>query len=228
MLRRVYQGFLYRHDAFHIHPIVGLLILFLQFLLLIGNNIMILMIILSVILVENVISSNFQGIFSLLRAILPLLLILGGFTFLFGGPTQASLIIFRLLIGTFSCSFFFAVTNPSDLTRVLEKIKVPTKWAIIPSLALTMVPRVAKDAEETFQTLALRGEIGGFFIKWLPKALAIFVASVLYRSEFLAQSLYSKGVGIQQRTHYRSVPFQKGDIIRLVSWLVICILIIAI
>ena len=143
----------------------------------------------------------------------------------FSTLTQAFLVVLRLLIGALSCSFFFAVTNPSDLTRILEKCKVPTKWALVPALALTMVPRVAKDAEETFETLTLRGEISGFFLKWLPKALAIFVASVLYRSEFLAQSLYFRGLAIQKRTHYRLVPFRKRDLLRLFTWLIFVTLI---
>jgi len=126
-----------------------------------------------------------------------------------------------LLIGALAFSFFFVVTNPSDLTRVLEKLRIPTRVAILPALALMMVPRVAKDAEDTFETLALRGEIKGFFIKWLPKALAIFIASVLYRSDFLAQSLYYRGFLIQKRTHYRQVSFRKIDFSRIFSWLVI-------
>lgn len=224
MLRRVYQGFLYHPDNLHVHPLVGMLILGFQFVLLIGNNTLVLVLLLFVVGLENMIYGNLRGSLSLLRAIIPLLIFLGIISFIFGGLTRAFIVVLRLLIGAFSCSFFFAVTNPSDLTRILEKSKVPTRLAILPALALTMVPRVAKDAEDTFETLALRGEIEGFFLKWLPKVLAIFIASVLYRSEFLAQSLYYRGFGVQRRTHYRSVPFQKIDVFRIFTWVIFSVI----
>ena len=222
MLRRVYQGFSFRPDAIHVHPIIGIFVLGLQFLLLvIGRNFTILIPLLSLIVIENLLYGNFRGTISLIRAMTPLLLFLGILTLFFGGLIQAILVILRLLVGALSCSFFFAVTNPSDLARSLEKCNIPTKLAILPALTLTLVPRVAKDAEETFDTLALRGEIHGFFLRWLPKTIAIFVASVLYRSEFLAQSLHFRGLGIQKRTHYRSVSIQKADFLRLFIWLII-------
>ncbi len=221
MLRRVYQGFSFRPDAIHVHPIIGIFVLGLQFLLLvIGRNFTILIPLLSLIVIENLLYGNTRGILSLIRAMTPLLLFLGILTLFFGGIIQAILVILRLMIGALSCSFFFAVTNPSDLARSLERCRIPTKFALLPALTLTLVPRVAKDAEETFDTLALRGEIHGFFLRWLPKAIAIFVASVLYRSEFLAQSLHFRGLGIQKRTHYRSVPIQKTDLLRLFVWLI--------
>lgn len=224
-LRRVYKGFLYRPSARHVHPLVGLLILGIQFVLLLIYDIFILFFLLSIVILENVIYGNLRGSISLLRAIIPLLIFLGAVSFIFGGLIQASIVVLRLLIGAFSFSFFFVVTNPSDLTRVLETCKVPARVAVLPALALMMVPRVAKDAEDTFETLALRGEIKGFFIKWLPKVLAIFIASVLYRSEFLAQSLYYRGFMVQKRTHYRSVPFQKIDVARIFTWIIVSTLI---
>lgn len=224
-LRRVYQGFLFHPEAVHVHPLVGMLILGLQFAILLVNDPLILTLLLVLVGFENILFNNTRGSLSLLRAIIPLLIFIGGLTFIFGGLSRAFLVVLRLLIGAFSCSLFFAVTNPSDLTRIIENFKIPTRWALLPALALTMVPRVAKDAEETFETLTLRGEISGFFLKWLPKVLAIFVASVLYRSEFLAQSLYFRGLAIQKRTHYRSVPFRKTDFFRLFTWLIFLILI---
>jgi len=220
-LRKVYQGFLYRPTALHVHPLIGILILGIQFLLLLKNDVIFLFLMFFIVSFENIFFRNIRGSLSLLRAIIPLLIFLGLVSFIFGGLIQATLVVLRLLIGALAFSFFFVVTNPSDLTRVLEKLRIPTRVAILPALALMMVPRVAKDAEDTFETLALRGEIKGFFIKWLPKALAIFIASVLYRSDFLAQSLYYRGFLIQKRTHYRQVSFRKIDFSRIFSWLVI-------
>jgi energy-coupling factor transporter transmembrane protein EcfT len=191
-----------------------------QFLfLLIGYNIAILIFILMLIVIENIAYRHFYGMISLFRAIIPLILFLGLLSFFFGGIFQVYFVTLRLLIGALSCSIFFALTNPSDLARVFENIKIPAKFALIPSFALTMVPRVSKDAEETFDTLNLRGEIQGFFLRWLPRTLAIFVASILYRSEFLAQSLYFRGFDIQKRTHYRTVTFHRLDLIRIVVWI---------
>ncbi|MFX1514957.1 MAG: CbiQ family ECF transporter T component [Promethearchaeota archaeon] len=220
-LRRVYQGFLYRPNALHVHPLIGITILGMQFLLLLRDDILLLFLLLIVVGIENVVFRNIQGSLSLLRAIVPLLIFLGMVSFLFGGLIQATLVVLRLLIGALAFSFFFVVTNPSDLTRVLENLRIPSRVVILPALALMMVPRVAKDAEDTFETLALRGEIKGFFIRWLPKALAIFIASVLYRSEFLAQSLYYRGFLLQKRTHYRHVPFRKIDLSRIFTWLIV-------
>lgn len=224
-LRRVYQGLLYRPSALHVHPLIGILILSCQFVFLLLSDIPFLFLLLIFVFLENICYGNFRGSMSLFRAVLPLLLFLGVVSFLFGGLTQATIVVMRLLIGAFAFSFFFVVTNPSDLTRVLEVCKVPNRFAILPALALMMVPRVAKDAEDTFDTLALRGEIKGFFIRWMPKVLALFVASVLYRSEFLAQSLYYRGFMIKKRTHYRSVPFQKIDAFRICTWLIFLFLI---
>ncbi|MFX0184810.1 MAG: energy-coupling factor transporter transmembrane component T [Candidatus Hodarchaeota archaeon] len=220
MIRKVYQGFLYKPDALHFHPLIGLVLLIVQFIIMLGKSPFILFGVLILILIENMVLGNFRGILDLIWAIIPFLLFLGLLTLIFAGLNQAIVLMMRLLSGALAFSYYFAVTNPSDLTRVLEKLKVPSRWALLPALSLTLVPRVAKDAEETFETLLLRGEIKGHnFFRWLPKTLAIFIASVLYRSELLSHSLYYRGFGIQQRTHYRSVKVQKKDILRLFIWL---------
>ncbi|MFW9991142.1 MAG: energy-coupling factor transporter transmembrane component T family protein [Candidatus Odinarchaeota archaeon] len=207
----------------HIHPLVGLLVVVIQFILLLANDLLLLAIILIVAVLENVICKNSRGAASIMKAILPLVVFFGAVTFLFSDLTRAILVVLRLVIGSLAFSLFFAVTNPSDLARSLEKINVPAKLAILPALALTFVPRVARDAEETIETLALRGEIKGMFLRWMPRILAVFIASVLYRSEFLAQSLYYRGFGIKKRGHYRSVPRGLIDAARLITWLVLAI-----
>ena len=91
-----------------------------------------------------------------------------------------------------------------------------------------MAPRIAKDAEETYNTLVLRGEIKGSFLRWLPRMLAIFIASVLYRSEFLAHSLYYRGFSLQKRTHYKKQKFSKTDCLRVATWVVFIVFFILI
>lgn len=228
MLRRIYDGFLYKPENIHIHPLIGILILFLQFGFMVLNLNWILTLLLLFIIFESFLFKNVRGSLSILWALTPILIPLAGLIYLFGGWIQMYRVVIRFLIGGIGFSFFFTVTNPSDLTRVLEKIYIPTKIAIIPSLALTMIPRIARDAEDTLSTLRLRGELKGFFLRWLPKVLAIFIASILYRSEFLAQSLYFKGMGIQKRTHYRNVKLSSRDLIRSIFWIlfIICFIIL--
>lgn len=218
MLKRIYDGFLYKPDKLQIHPLMGISIIFVQFGFLVLNKNWVLALLLTFIIFENVIFKNIRGSLSILWALLPIIIPLGGLTYIFGGWLLVYRVLMRLLVGGLGFSFFFSIVNPSDLTRSLEKLKIPAKIALIPSLALMMIPRIAKDAEDTFTTLKIRGEIKGFFLRWLPKVLAIFIASVIYRSEFLAQSLYFKGLGIQKRTHYRKVPFRWVDLIRILIW----------
>lgn len=218
MLKRIYDGFLYKPDKLQIHPLVGIVIISIQFGFLILNKNWVLALLLIFIIFENVIFKNIRGSLSILWALLPILIFLGGLTYLFGGWEITYRVLMRLLVGGLGFSFFFSIVNPSDLTRSFEKLKIPTKIALIPSLALMMIPRIAKDAEDTFTTLKIRGEIKGFFLRWLPRVFAVFIASIIYRSEFLAQSLYFKGLGIQKRTHYRKISFRWVDLFRLFIW----------
>ncbi|MHA1941261.1 MAG: energy-coupling factor transporter transmembrane component T [Candidatus Hodarchaeales archaeon] len=176
----------------------------------------------TLIITEFLLIANIENLFSLLRGILPLLIFLSGSTWIFSGFEIAISVFFRILCGALGFSLFVVFTNPSDMTHFLESIKIPSKWALIPSLSLSFVPRVIKDVQETIDTLTLRGEIGGMrkVLLWLPKSLAIIVASILYRSEFLAQSLYFRGYGLGNRTHSRKLRVRKMDIIRFLLWFI--------
>ncbi|MHA1166504.1 MAG: energy-coupling factor transporter transmembrane component T [Candidatus Hodarchaeales archaeon] len=220
VFRNVYQGFLYRAGSRSANPLTGFVIVAIQFTLMLDNDQVFLTTLLFLLIIENITLRKAQDILILLKAIFPLLVFLGGITFLFGGFSRAMIVVLRILISSLSFSLYFALTNPSELSRALEKLKIPASVAIIPALALTVVPSVSKDAEETFNTLVLRGELEGHFWNWLPKALAVFIASVLYRSEFLAQSLYIKGYGLGKRTHYRSIPIKRSDVLRTFFWLI--------
>ena len=217
-IRKIYQGLLYSPESTQIHPLIGLVILAIQFSFLISQDRVVLLVLLAAVIFENIVYANFKNASSLLRAIGPFLIFIAGISYLFGGIDRAINIVVRLIAGALGFSFFFAVTNPSDLARSLEQLKVPSKLAMIPTLALTMTPRVAKDAEETFEALTMRGELKGNFLKWLPKVIAIFIASVIYRSEFLAQSLNYRGFALQKRTHYKTAKLRMIDLLRLVTW----------
>lgn len=226
MLDRLYEGLVFRPDSTNFHPLSGILILLIQFILLLILEPVLLAILVCLICIEFLLVGGFRGILNLLWGIAPLLIFVTGTTWLFSGPINALGVFLRLVSGALGFSFVITFTNPSDLTRVLESLRIPPRWAIIPSLTLSFVPRVIRDAQETFETLSLRGEIGGKWniLSWLPKALAIIIASSLYRSEFLAQSLYFRGFGLPTRTHYRKVRFRLIDLIRTIFWCCILVL----
>lgn len=219
LLRRIYQGVVYNPNITPFHPMTNIFLIFIIFLMLISGNLQILFILSIVIIGENIILGNAFGGASLLKAVSPFLIFLGVMTYLFSGLELAVIIVLRFVNGSLSFSLFFAITNPMDLSRALERIHIPSRWALIPSLSLTLVPRIAKDAEETFEALYMRGEIKGFFLRWLPKTIAILLASVIYRSEFLAQSLYFKGFNLGPRSHYRKLKFHPKDIYRGFFWI---------
>ncbi|MHA1236165.1 MAG: energy-coupling factor transporter transmembrane component T [Candidatus Hodarchaeales archaeon] len=216
----MYQGFVFKPESTSKHPFIGIIILIFQFILLILTNPLILFVMTGLIVCEYMFTGEGRSMTSLLWGIVPLVLVLTVLTWIFSGQDYAITVFLRIIFGALCFSFFVTFTNPSDLTRVLESMKIPPKWALIPSLTLTFVPRVIKDAQETFETLTLRGEIGGRWniLSWLPRSLAIIIASTLYRSEFLAQALYFRGFGLPTRTHYKKVFVYKSDIFRLVYW----------
>ncbi len=199
------------------------MILTVQFLLLIVASPIILAAITVLIIFEYLLEGEGRNMINLLWGIVPLVLLLTGLTWVFSGQEYAISVFLRIILGALSFSYFVTVTNPSDLTRVLESLKIPPRWALIPALSLTFVPRVIKDAQETFETLTLRGEVGGRWniLTWLPRILAIIIASTIYRSEFLAQALYFRGFGLSTRTHYKKVPMRASDILRIIYWLIL-------
>lgn len=223
VMSKVYNGLLYKPESHQIHPIAGLIVLLMQFILVLSNNSIFLLGIFIFILSENYFYKSLRGALNLLNAILVLLIFLGVITYIFAGLEQAIIIILRLSTSAISFSLFFTITNPSDLARALEKLHFSPKISMLAALSLMMVPRVAKDAEETFEALTLRGEVDGIFIRWLPKVIAVFVASVIYRSNFLAQSLYYRGFALGKRTHYKKLSFGILDLVRVVIWILVCI-----
>ncbi|MHA1205224.1 MAG: energy-coupling factor transporter transmembrane component T family protein [Candidatus Heimdallarchaeaceae archaeon] len=217
LLNRIYSGIIFQSEGIIFNPILSIFILIIQFSFVFSSNIAVQVIMLSIIVLENIIFGNSIGAFNIIIAIFPLLILLGGMTYIFSGLYFSILTVTRILNGGLSFVFFFSKTNPSELTRALENLHFPSKIALLPSLVLTLSPRIIKDAEETFETIRLR-ETKGTIFKWLPKILAIFIASVLYRSEFLAQALYFKGFGLSKRTHYKKVEFRKENWFRIIIW----------
>ncbi len=220
-VRRIYAGLLFHPEATHIHPLIGIIVLLLQFIALLFNSYYILLGLFLFVLLEIIIFRHFRSSFNIVTAILPFLFIFSLIIYFFGGFDHTLRIFLRIFIGALIFSFFFSTTNPSDLSRMLENLRIPQRLALLPTLVLTMVPRIAKDAEETIESLKIRGEITGKIWEWLPKTLAIFIASALYRSNFLAQALYFKGFNVRKRSHYKGVKMYSTDWIRIIIWTVI-------
>ncbi|MHA2388039.1 MAG: energy-coupling factor transporter transmembrane component T [Candidatus Hodarchaeales archaeon] len=221
---------MFHPDSISFHPLSGIFILLVQFILLLVLAPLPLALLTIFIIFEFLLVGGSRSMINLLWGIMPLIIFLTGTTLIFSGFTIALGVFLRIICGALSFSFFITFTNPSDLTRIFESLHVPPRWAIIPSLTLTFVPRVIKDAQETIETLALRGEIGGKWniLKWMPRVFAIIIASSLYRSEFLAQALYFRGFGLPSRTHYRKIAFKRVDLLRSSFWSLILVLILQI
>lgn len=202
------------------------MIVIIQFIVLIYpasdiNTVKLLILLLFFTFVEIIATKNITNCLSLLKGILPLLILTFFITLFFGGPVRSVLLVLRISTGALIFSIFIIFTNPSDLSKLLEKSFIPQKFAIIPSLSLSLIPRTLKDIEETYNTLYLRGEIKGSFIKWLPKLLAISISSIIYRSNFIEDSLYMRGFNLKTRkrlgTNHKLV---KKDFFRLLYWII--------
>lgn len=157
---------------------------------------------------------------NLLRGILPFLIITGLVTLFFAGPLRAILLILRLSVGSLMFSLFIIHTNPSDFSKLLEKLKLPVVLAIIPSLSLSLIPRTLKDIEDTYNTLYLRGEIKGSFLRWLPTLLGISISSTIYRSNFIEESLTIRGFSSSQRKkNGPNHTLTKFDLLKFSYWI---------
>jgi energy-coupling factor transporter transmembrane protein EcfT len=148
-------------------------------------------------------------------------------TILFAGPVQTVMLILRIIASSLMFSIFITSTNPTDLTKFLEKCHIPIKLAIIPSLSLSLIPRTLQDIQDTYNTLFLRGEIEGSFIKWLPKLLTITISSALYRSSFIESSLYIRGFANNKRKKLGpNHNIRLLDFVKLLFWMIIFLMIV--
>ncbi len=223
-IHRLSTGLSFKPDKASIHPGINLLILFIQFIFLVFQlsdikTIFLLSLFLLFVVIELIYTKNFLNSINLIRGILPLLIITFVITIFFGGPLRAVLLILRIATGALAFSIFIISTNPSDLSKFLEKLYIPHKIAIIPSLSLSLIPRTLKDIEETYNTLLLRDEIKGSFLRWLPKLLSISISSAVYRSNFIEESLYIKGFTSNSRKRLgTNHKISKYDLIRVFYW----------
>lgn len=223
-IHRLSNGLSFKPDKADIHPGLNLLIVFSQFFILIFpltdiNTVYLLSSLLLFVFIEIIFTKNLLNCLNLLRGILPLLIITFIVTIFFAGPIRAIVLTLRIIAGALTFSIFIISTNPSDLSKFFEKIYIPHKFAIIPSLSLSLIPRTLKDIEDTYNTLLLRGELQGSFLKWVPKLLAISISSAIYRSNFIENSLYIRGFNNRSKKRLgTNHKFSRFDLIRIAYW----------
>lgn len=185
------------------------------------NTIKLLVLLLLFTLLEIFFTKNTQNCLNLLKGIFPLLVLTFIITLFFGGPMRSILLVLRISAGSLIFSLFIIFTNPSDLSKLLEKFYFPQKFAIIPSLSLSLIPRTLKDIEDTYNTLYLRGEIQGSFLNWIPKLMAISISSIIYRSNFIEDSLYIRGFNLKSRKRLGpNHRLSKKDGLRMFYWII--------
>ena len=217
-LQGLYFGFNFDPNNRSFHPFVNIIIVMLLFVLGISLPFSFLMVLLSFILLEIILIKRVKNSFLLIKGIFPLLFMVTIFSLLFAGPERTFTIVLRLIIGALIFSIFFTTTNPAELSKFLEKLKLPHKYAIIPALSIALLPKAAKDANEAYETLLFRGEIKGSFFRWMPRTLSILIASSLYRAKFIAESLYIRNFGNPDRKVYLDRKLSFHDFFKLIGW----------
>ena len=91
---------------------------------------------------------------------------------------------------------------------------------------MSLIPRSLKDIEDTYNTIYLRGEIKGSFVKWLPKLLAISISSIIYRSTFIEESLTIRGFAMKKRKRLGpNHKFSNSDLLKIIYWAIVFLLI---
>ena len=164
---------------------------------------------------ELVLSKSYKEIIMLLRGIIIPIFFLTFISYLFYGLLWAVALVTRIILITVMVSIFSVTTTPSKLSQGLERLGVPIRYSMIPALTIRLIPLVAKDAQETIDSLVLRGEIKAryFIPKGIYKAIAILIASSLRRARYISEALATKFWGAyDSRSHLYQLKVTKYDI----------------
>lgn len=221
LTKQLYTGFVFKPENLVFHPLVSVISLSILFIFSIILSGWYLFFLVLFVFIEAYLINLFRDSLLLLKTIFPLLLVVFLLTAFFGGLPRSLTIVLRLILGALSFSIFFSTTNPYDLSKLLEKLKIPQKFAYLPALSMSLLPRTFKDANDTFETLLFRGELSSSFFTYIPKTMALIIASALYRSEFIAQSLYIRHFGNENRKVYIHRRYQVKDLVKLSYYFII-------
>ncbi len=110
---------------------------------------------------------------------------------------------------------FFISTHPREIRRLLEKWRVPGKYAILVELSVRFIPLLKHDLKSIYESQASRGlELTGFFqkVKGLPPIMIPLILRSLRRAEKIAFAMELKGFALHpQTTSLHKLRFTDSD-----------------
>ncbi|HHT62245.1 MAG: energy-coupling factor transporter transmembrane component T family protein [Bacillota bacterium] len=123
---------------------------------------------------------------------------------------------FLILVNLAMFSLQFTMwTSPEDLTLLLTKFHLPSRYAVLVGLALRFLPIMEKDLAAIYESQQSRGlELNTFFqkVKGLMPIMLPLILRALKRGNEVALSMELKGYTFHdQRTFLRSIAFSKLD-----------------
>jgi energy-coupling factor transport system permease protein len=98
---------------------------------------------------------------------------------------------------------FFISTHPQEIRQLLEKWKVPSKYAILVELSVRFIPLLKHDLKAIYESQASRGlELTGFFqkIRGLPPIMIPLILRSLRRAEKISLAMELKGFALHPQT----------------------------
>jgi len=232
MLRDIYYAFAIRkisspvHNAHPLTKFLGLIIVIIASSL---ASLSFLLLLLLLTIGEVLIAKSTSRLCRITRALTIPTLIIGFFSYIVYGLIRTIEIVLRLFIVAFSVTLFMSTTSPTELAQAFEKIGLPTSLAIIPELALRLIPFMAIDAQDSINSLILRNEvkISKPLPKGLVKVLAAIILSAIKRAEILAEALMAKYLGYSKRRtiiySFRITPYDAVQFIIKLSLLIVII-----
>lgn len=176
-------------------------------------------------------------VFFLLRALLPVSLLMPAIWILFYPSGEAIFSLWALRVTPMAIvhgvtaalrincmtlivfSWLYTTDHPSTV-RALVKLKLPFAWGLILSLSLRLIPNFQRAYRQVVDAQQARGldleSARGY--KWMRLQMPIFVAMVIssFRAgELLAKALEARAFGASglTRTYYREIAFGRRDII---------------
>jgi energy-coupling factor transport system permease protein len=110
---------------------------------------------------------------------------------------------------------FFISTHPGEIRQLLEKWRVPGKYAILVELSVRFIPLLKHDLKSIYESQASRGlELTGFFqkVRGLPPIMIPLILRSLRRAEKIAFAMELKGFALHpQTTSLHKLRFTDSD-----------------
>ncbi|MGQ4892815.1 MAG: hypothetical protein ACP6IP_10070 [Candidatus Njordarchaeia archaeon] len=145
----------------------------------------------------------------IVKGLLPLVAIVFGVSTIFYNLYYATITVLRIISGSISISLIFLSMDLDEIASIFNKYPRVGKFFSIIPIVSNLIPITARDAINTIEALYFRGEIKGRLFKPsnLIKFVTVFIASVLWRSRYLAEALALKGFGKKKKVVYLEKKF---------------------